>query len=69
MTLHKEKTMRNPISTLAKRLRAALRAYRWRLEDMVDATARMLAESMSRQGSHRMRPIPIRIDERRDTRR
>ena len=64
--------MRNPIHTLVNRLRAlpkTLRAYRWRLEDQVDDIVRMLTQGMSNQASRRMRPIPIRIDERRDPRR
>lgn len=68
--------MRNAIHTLVDRLQTTLRtlrAYRWRfgrqLENLVGDTVRMLAQGMSNRASHRMRPIPIRIDERRDTRR
>lgn len=57
--------MRNAISILADCRRATLM---W-LRAHVDATVRMLAECMSNPASRRMRPIPIRIDERRDTRR
>lgn len=64
--------MRNAITILADCRRAMLMRLRARslhFEAMVNATARMLAECMSNPASRRMRPIPIRIDERRDTRR
>ena len=64
--------MRNAISILADCRRATLtrlRAHGQRFQAMVDATVRMLAEGMSDSASRLMRPIPIRIDERRDTRR
>lgn len=64
--------MRSAITILADCRRAMLkrlRAHSQRFEAMVNATVRMLAECMSNSASRRMRPIPIRIDERRDTRR
>lgn len=64
--------MRHAISILADCRRAMLmrlRAYGHQFQAMVDATVRMLAQCMSNPPARRMRPIPIRIDERRDTRR
>lgn len=68
--------MRNAISILADCRRAMLvrlRTHGHQFQSMVDATVRMLAECMSNPASRRvrpmLRPIPIRIDKRRDTRR
>lgn len=64
--------MQDAIHTLAQRRQAVLKPLRacWlRLQDLVDETVRMLADGMSSQATRRMRPIPIRIDERRDPRR
>jgi hypothetical protein len=68
--------MRHAISILADCRRAMLmrlRVHGYQFRAMVDATVRMLAECMSNPATRRMRPmlrpIPIRIDERRDTRR